>query len=294
MAATTRSLGSMSLFLRGFDHESALQAHHDIEHGDELILLREPENRHDQNAVRATDSEDRFVGRVAREHAKSFSAMLLALSSTGIRAEAVVAQFKDKGGWKNTEVYFDVTFITDSVIFENELSALKSIMQKYDDLDFRPVAFKTNTTHRPMAAPAETRSTTIVSHPAKRIKTTCSSPSLDVEALSLHQYLMKSIGGVAYLEGCEEESLFRGISWRLVGTSLVFNSIGKVTRHDGEMVYRLFFQQIGQHPMHADWTRIVKRTKNKYIKTTWIGRDGKIIKSIDDLETTINKYNMMK
>jgi hypothetical protein len=70
-------------------------------------------------------------------------------------------------------------------------------MQKYDDLDFRPVAFKTNTTHRPMAAPAETRSTTIVSHPAKRIKTTCSSPSLDVKALSLHQYLMKSIGGVA-------------------------------------------------------------------------------------------------
>jgi hypothetical protein len=74
----------------------------------------------------------------------------------------------------------------------------------------------------------------------------------------------------------------------------VFNSIGKVTRHDGEMVYPLFSQQIGQHPMHADWTRIVKRTKNKYIKTTWIGRDGKIIKSIDDLETTINKYNMMK
>ena len=66
MAATTRSLGSMSLFLRGFDHESALEAHHDIEHGDKLILLREPENRHDQNAVRATDSEHRFVGRVAR------------------------------------------------------------------------------------------------------------------------------------------------------------------------------------------------------------------------------------
>jgi len=58
MATTNRTLGSMSLFLRGFDHESALEAHYDIEHGDELILLREPENRHDQNAVRATDSED--------------------------------------------------------------------------------------------------------------------------------------------------------------------------------------------------------------------------------------------
>ena len=66
MAATTRSLGSMSLFLRGFDHESALKAHHDIEHGDELILLREPENRHNQNAVQATDSEDRFVGADSR------------------------------------------------------------------------------------------------------------------------------------------------------------------------------------------------------------------------------------
>jgi len=51
MTVTTRSLGLMSLFLRGFDHEPALEAHYDIEHGDKLILLREPENRHDQNAV---------------------------------------------------------------------------------------------------------------------------------------------------------------------------------------------------------------------------------------------------
>jgi len=69
---------------------------------------------------------------------------------------------------------------------------------------------------------------------------------------------------------------------------------GKVTRHGGGMVYRLFFQQICQHSKHLDWTRIVKLTKNKYIKTKWIGRDGNAIKSIDALKSTINKYNMMK
>jgi len=193
MAVTIRSLGSLSLFLRGFDHESVLEAHHDIQHGDKLILLREPENRHDQNTVRATNAEDQFVGRVAHERAKSCSAMLLDLSSTGIHTKSIVAQFKDKGGWKNTEVLFDITSMTNSVKFENELSALKSIMQKYDDLDFCPVAFKTNTSHHPMAVPAEIGSTTIVSHLAKQIKTTCSSPFLDSKALSLHQHLLKSI-----------------------------------------------------------------------------------------------------
>ena len=42
--------------------------------------------------------------------------MLLALSSTGIRAEAVVSHFKAKGGWKSTEVHFDMTFMADSSI----------------------------------------------------------------------------------------------------------------------------------------------------------------------------------
>ena len=126
MAITDCSLGSLSLFLIGFDHESVLEAYHDIQHSDKLILLRKPESRHDQNTVRATNSKDGFVGRVARQHAKSVSAMLLTLSSTGIHTEAIVAQFKDKGGWKNTEVLFDVTFMTDSAKFENELSAFSS------------------------------------------------------------------------------------------------------------------------------------------------------------------------
>jgi len=83
--------------------------------------------------------------------------MLLAMLPTGIRTEAAVAQFKDRGGWKNTHVHFDITFTTDSTEFKNKLSALKSIMQNFDNLDFRlvanfhPVAFKINNSQRPMA-----------------------------------------------------------------------------------------------------------------------------------------------
>ena len=51
---------------------------------------------------------------------------------------------------------------------------------------------------------------------------------------------MKSIDTVGPVEGGEEESIFQGIFWRLVGVSLVFNGTGKVTRHDGNIVYTLF------------------------------------------------------
>jgi len=161
MAVTNRSLGSLSLFLRGFDHESTLEAYHDIQHSNKLILLREPENRHDQNPVRATDSEDRLVGRVARKHAQRFNSMLLALLSTGVCTEVIVAQFKDKGGWKNTEVHFDITFTTDSAKFKNGLSALNLSMQHFNDLyfcpvaDFYPVDWKTNTSQCLTAGPVE-------------------------------------------------------------------------------------------------------------------------------------------
>ena len=103
--------------------------------------------------------------------------MLLALSLTGIRAEAVVSHFKAKGGWKSTEVHFDMTFMADSSKFENELSSLKSIIQTFDNLDFRPVVdvnpvASNNTSPHPMAATTKSKSTTDAIHPVKRIKTT--------------------------------------------------------------------------------------------------------------------------
>ena len=265
MTSEVLVLGSLHLLLRGFDHESPLEAHVDIKVGDKLRIQREPSNFHDKFAILVTDSDDQFVGRVARENSESCHAMLLALRTQDISVELTLLQFKCTRGWKTTEVLSRIDFIIDdSTKFDTSFSSLINIMSKLKDLAFCPTRRKT-------------------------IK--IPSPSLCPNALLIHQKLLKQIGREEIIKSGPEESIFSGVLWRLVGASLVFDATGKVVIHEGEVVFRLFYHQVGLHPSKADWTRILKRTESKCLKTRWIDK-GKVFKTINSLRDYISNVEL--
>jgi len=88
--------------------------------------------------VVATNSKDNFVDRAARDHLKSCSAMLLALSPLGITIDVCLDSFSSKGHWKDIEVHSSVNFsIDDATHFEWKLQALELMMDGFNNLEFQ-------------------------------------------------------------------------------------------------------------------------------------------------------------
>jgi len=103
----------------------------------------------------------------------------------------------------------------------------------------------------------------LADRPNKRSKLSSSPPGLDAEAFALYFRLMKSVGSEEIIKGGEEEYLFHGVTWRLVGASLMFDHDGRVRIYHGEFIYRVFLHQVGPCPKNSNWTRILIRTDSR-------------------------------
>ena len=100
-----------------------------------------------------------------------------------------------------------------------------------------------------------------------------------------------SLGKVVMLVSRAEARIMRGITWRPVATSLVYDSQGDVVHRDKKPVFQLTYHQLGRSGPFCRWIRYEVRAGGQLIDVSWRSSGAQLYRSLEDVKRWVDSQN---
>ena len=88
-----------------------------------------------------------------------------------------------------------------------------------------------------------------------------------------------------------ELRIMRGIVWRPVATSLVYDSSGAVVYRDDKPLLKLTWHQLGSSGYFRRWIRYEVRSGGQVIEVTWRSSGNKLFRSLEEVKGWLDSKN---